>query len=112
MNDNSRSKRTSWKKKYTELYEEFRLLAEVARDLQFYARRYCDGRASYAPSDLNGMTRYLLTEVKTSIHIDAAACPPTIWAKDAMGSGFSGISQDEWYKDYSEGGKEIYVTKL
>lgn len=64
-------------KELHELWLKYDRLGHLAASLQFYARRYCDGRMTYAVGDLNRMTAEL---------IELGFVPPkdkdTIWAQD------------------------------
>lgn len=64
---------------------------ELVRDLHWMARRYADGRASYATSTFNGHTRTLLA-LGVSLNLTG---DETIWARDAMGRGCDHLTGDE-----------------
>jgi len=56
-------------------------LERIAIDLHWMARRYVDGRSSYAPALFNGHVEALLALGVTL----KATCDETIWAKDGRG---------------------------
>lgn len=60
-----------------------RALAGAAEDLQWPARRYADGRKSYAVGMVNDATRVLLS-LGLNIKPDPITTPPTPWAIDGM----------------------------
>lgn len=70
------------------------LLRKAIRDNWVWARRYCDGRMTYATSGYNDATRALMA---------AGVLPPdwadpmaeTPWARDGMGAGPGGLSAAE-----------------
>lgn len=64
---------------------------ELVRDLAWMARRYCDGRASYAPSTFNGHTRTLLS---LGVPLNPTG-DETIWARNSYGRGSDGFNDDE-----------------
>lgn len=66
-------------------------LLSIAADLHWMARRYVDGRQSCATGLFNEHTRALLAlGAKLNPTADG-----TIWARDAMGRSFDGLSADE-----------------
>src|ERR1051326_1997805 len=67
-----------------------RLLGDLV-NLHWMARRYADGRQSYATSMFNEITRRLL---KLGVQLNPTS-HETIWARDAMGRGFDKLSDDE-----------------
>lgn len=68
-----------------------RELKVIAKDLHWMARRYADGRSSYATSLFNRHTRKLLR-----LGVELNQCGEgTIWARDSMGRRFDGLSDDE-----------------
>lgn len=71
------------------------LSAKDVSTLHWMARRYADGRSTYAPSLLNEVTRRLLS---TGMILEADTCDGTNFAVDGMGDlGFrSGLSNDEY----------------
>lgn len=78
-------------RKKSELKDENTLLRRIVVDFHWMARRYADGRQSYATSLFNSHTRDLL-------HIGVELNPTadnTIWASDAMGIKFCGLSEAE-----------------
>lgn len=60
-----------------------RALTGVAEDLQWPARRYADGRSSYAVGMVNEATRVLIA-LGLRINPDQTVTPPTVWAEDGM----------------------------
>jgi len=74
------------------LYLENFTLREIAVNLHWMARRYADGRMTYAPGMVNNAVRQLQAMgVKLNI---CGECTP--WARDGMGPGYSGISREEY----------------
>lgn len=79
-----------------EALDEIGTLRRIAVDLHWMARRYAEGRSSYATSLFNDHTRTLLRfGIEPNIHGDG-----TPWARDAMGPGYSALSAEE----YAQGG--------
>jgi hypothetical protein len=66
-------------------------LRRVAGDLAWMARRYCDGRMSYAPSLYNDYVRALLA---LGVPLNPTG-DGTIWARDGMGRGYDGLGEEE-----------------
>jgi hypothetical protein len=66
-------------------------LEYAALKLHWMARRYADGRQSYAVGMFNDITRDLLDLV---IKLNPTA-DGTIWAKDGMGKGYDGLTEAE-----------------
>jgi hypothetical protein len=66
-------------------------LKRYCADLHWMARRYVDGRSSYAPSMFNGITRGLLS---MGVQLNATG-DGIIWARDGMGRGFDKLSEAE-----------------
>lgn len=62
-------------------------LAEIIRNLHWMARRYADGRSSYAPSLLN-------SHVKELVELGYELRPP-LYARDGMGRDFDGLSDED-----------------
>lgn len=87
---------TTKRQSVAELRAENRRLREISRDLQWMARRYADGRSSYAPSTVNDATRYLV-----SIGVDCLLDPiaGTRFARDGGGRKFDRLAPDEVGKD-------------
>jgi len=73
------------------LTREREALRRIAADLHWMARRYADGRASYATRLFNSHTRALLA-MGVELHHTADG---TIWARDAMGRAYDGLSDEE-----------------
>jgi hypothetical protein len=66
-------------------------LRHIASELHWMARRYADGRRGYAPSSFNNCVRDLLSMgVKLS-----PGSHRTIWATDAMGRAYDGLTDAE-----------------
>lgn len=67
-------------------------LRRLCVDLQWMAKRYAEGRRSYAVSMVNQATRTLL-----ALGIELNPCgEQTVWARDGGGFAYSGLSQEEW----------------
>ena len=66
-------------------------LEEIITDLHWMARRYADGRSSYAPGMFNSHTRRLL---KMGVRLNRTG-DDTIWARDAMGRAYDGLTDKE-----------------
>lgn len=66
-------------------------LREIVVDLHWMARRYANGRQSYAVGLFNRHTRALLA---LGVPLNATA-DETIWARDAQGSAYDGLSDAE-----------------
>lgn len=68
-----------------------RRLAAVIRELHWMARRYAEGRQTYAASSCNDATREAL-----ALGVDLAMPDGTLWAADGTGeAGYSGLSEEE-----------------
>lgn len=67
------------------------LLRRIVQDLHWMARRYCDGRQTYATGVFNTHTRALLAP---GIPLNPST-DGTIWARDAMGRAYDGLSEAE-----------------
>jgi hypothetical protein len=66
-------------------------LRRIAAELHWMARRYADGRRGYATSSFNNCVRDLLSMgVKLSPGTNR-----TIWATDAMGRAYDGLTDAE-----------------
>jgi len=87
-------------------------LKVVAGDLHWMARRYADGRQSYATGLFNDCTRALL---KMGVKLNATG-DGTIWARDAGGRAFDGLTNEEaalgWQPDWTHDGKERENERL
>lgn len=68
-----------------------RVLRNVVVDLHWMARRYVDGRQSYATGLFNEHTRAL---VALGIPLNPTG-DGTIWARDGGGRGFDGLTDAE-----------------
>ena len=66
-------------------------LEAIVGDLHWQARRYADGRSSYATGLFNGHTRALLA---MGIELNPTG-DGTVWARDAMGRAFDGLTDEE-----------------
>lgn len=81
-----------------DLYELLKMAVEAERerwnadliDLHWMARRYADGRQSYATSLFNDIARRLI-----AAGIKLNQCDGTLFARDAMGRGFDGLTDEE-----------------
>jgi hypothetical protein len=67
-------------------------LMRIAIDLHWMARRYADGRCTYAPGMVNNAVRTLLM-FGAELNISGDQTP---WARDGMGPGYSGLSKEEY----------------
>jgi hypothetical protein len=66
-------------------------LEQIVVDFHWMARRYADGRQSYATSTFNRDTRSLL-----AMNIQLNPCAEgTIWARDGMGPQYGGLTEEE-----------------
>lgn len=72
----------------SDLEERCAKLEAIAIDLAWLARRYCDGRQTYAPSIYNEHARALL---EMGVQLNATG-DGLIWAKD--GDGIDGLSEE------------------
>lgn len=77
------------------LRRENQTLRLIARDLHWMARRYVDGRRSYAVGMFNDYTRTLLS---LGVELNPTA-DGTIWAQDDLGPGFQSMSLAEIEQD-------------
>lgn len=77
-------------------------LEAVVRDLHWMARRYVDGRSSYAPGLFNDHVRTLQ---RLGIELNPTG-DGTIWARDAMGRAFDGLTDEQAASSRIEGGEE------
>lgn len=67
-------------------------LKQIAYNLHWMARRYADGRCTYAPGMVNDAVRKL-----QAMGVELNVCGErTPWARDGMGPGFSGLSLEEY----------------
>lgn len=73
------------------LARELEALRRIVVDLHWMARRYVDGRSSYATRLFNSHTRALLA---MGVELNTTA-DGTIWARDAMGRAYDGLSEEE-----------------
>jgi len=68
-------------------------LRAIVVDLQFWARRYADGRMTYVTGEVNQHTRTLL-----AMGIELIGDPAdggTVWSRDGMGRDFDGLTDVE-----------------
>lgn len=65
-------------------------LEKIIRDLHWMARRYSDGRQSYAVGLFNDNTRKLL-----ALGVELSAAGDGLWARDAMGRRYDGLTETE-----------------
>lgn len=72
------------------LKQENELLRRVARDFHWMARRYADGRMTYATGLFNDHTRLLL-----SLGVELNNCDGTLFAQDGMGRKYDGLTDEE-----------------
>ena len=80
------------RKPIAEVRAENRQLREACLDLQWMARRYADGRGSYAVGVVNAITRYFVS-IGMPILKDPIA--KTMFARDAMGRNFDRLAPHE-----------------
>lgn len=66
-------------------------LESIIRNTLWMARRYADGRSTYAVSQYNSAARL-------AKELEILDIPPdkTWWAEDRMGKSFSGLTDAEW----------------
>ncbi len=74
-----------------ELENKIHTLSKIAKDLHWMARRYADGRQSYATSMFNDHTRKLLS---MGIELNPTG-DGTIWARDSMGRNYDHLTDEE-----------------
>jgi hypothetical protein len=68
-----------------------RILAEVIQDIHWMARRYADGRSTFAPSTFN----YAIGRAM-AVGVELVPVDDTLWAKDGMGPDYEGLIGDEY----------------
>lgn len=73
------------------LTRELQALRRIVVDLHWMARRYVDGRTSYATRLFNDHTRAL---VALGVELNRTS-DGTIWARDGMGRAYDGLSEEE-----------------
>ncbi len=66
--------RTDWKHRA-------KVLESVVRDIYWMARRYADGRQTYAPSMYNDAINRALT-LGITLSVDSTTSPPSFYAKE------------------------------
>lgn len=64
-------------------------LKSACADLHWMARRYADGRSTYATSLFNSITRNL---IKLGVKLNPTG-DEIIWARDAMGRGYDSLTR-------------------
>lgn len=65
-------------------------LKRIVQNLHWMARRYADGRQTYATSMMNEATRDLLR-----MGVNLNMCDGTLWARDGGGRPFDGLTDEE-----------------
>lgn len=50
--------------------EEYQISGQMVLDLIFWARRYCDGRATYAPSEFNRIYNEIKSKYPNLVDLD------------------------------------------
>jgi len=83
--------RTALTKELSALRAENDALRCIAQDLHWMARRYANGRQSYVTSLFNDHTRTLL---KLGVKLNPTN-DGTIWARDAGGRAYDGLTDEE-----------------
>lgn len=78
-------------KRIAKLEAENAALRAIATDLHWMARRYADGRSSYATRIFNVYTRAML-RMKMELYPTGDGI---IWARDEMGRSYDGLSDEE-----------------
>src|SRR5690606_23462388 len=73
------------------LTRELQALRRIVVDLHWMARRYVDGRTSYATRLFNDHTRAM---VALGVELNRTS-DGTIWARDGMGRAYDGLSEEE-----------------
>ena len=73
------------------------LLENIVKDFHWMARRYTSGRQSYATGLFNDHTKALL-----EMGIELNDCDGTIWALDAQGRAFDGLTAEQAIPGTSE----------
>ena len=81
-------------------------LRRAASDLAFWARRYCDGRSTGAPSSYNDIARQLIG-LGISLQPDPIA-NNSVWAQDGGGRAYDGLAED-CLKPDSPGSRGEYI---
>jgi hypothetical protein len=76
----------------SELEAENGRLRFIVRDLHWMARRYADGRSTYAPGLFNEHTQALLD---MNVALDGGGSDKTIWARDGMGRAYDGLTDEQ-----------------
>lgn len=81
--------------------QEFYDVLRIAEQLQFWARRYADGRMTYAPEDVNKLTAQLI-DLGAKLQPETAGRDKgSVWANDPT----SGQGLVELINKYGEDGK-------
>lgn len=65
-------------------------LERIVRELHWMARRYADGRSTYATARFNDCTRHLL-----ALGVDLQPGREGLWARDGMGRRHDGLTEAE-----------------
>lgn len=81
-------------------------LIQIVQDFHWMARRYADGRMSYAPSLFNDHVRALQ---QMGIDLNPTG-DKTIWAHDAMGPAYDGMTENERIIEEKEAAKITEIT--
>lgn len=71
--------------------QENETLRRIVRDLHWMARRYADGRRSYAASLLNEHVKALI-----ALGVELNGADGTAWARDGMGPKFCGLTPEQY----------------
>lgn len=78
-------------KRIVKLEAENAALRTIATDLHWMARRYADGRSSFAPRMFNEHTRAM---IQMGVELNPTS-DEIIWARDEMGRSYDGLSDEE-----------------
>jgi hypothetical protein len=78
-------------------------LIEIVTNFHWAARRYFDNRMTYGPSMFNSYVKDLL---QMNITLNPTA-HGTLYARDGMGWRYSGLSKEEYEKEFPEGIEEL-----
>jgi hypothetical protein len=74
-----------------QIKDKYKELKKIAGELHWMARRYADGRQTCATHQFNEMARKLL---EMGVELNEGS-DGTIWARDAMGRQYDGLSEEE-----------------
>lgn len=85
------------------------LPAEDIDNLHWMARRYADGRSTYAPLMMNEITRRILS---TGMELNAQVCDGTVWATDGMADkGYmSGLSIEDQHAAQKSASHKLHAV--